>query len=198
MTSQPDIRMRVLSSSDLRSLIPELANVLVSAVNGGASLGFIPPMSVDDAHDYWFAIRAELDSGRRLLVGAFRGDRIVGAGQLLLPSWPNAAHRAEIQKMVVAESMRRRGVGRWLMEALHSVACDYGRTLILLNARHGSSAEGFYRSLGYEEVGVVPGYTLGPAGERLDSVALYLDIGHWLSFRAEARRAGGEESQSSR
>ena len=184
MTSQVDVRTRLLSSGDLRGLIPELANVLVNAVNGGASLGFIPPMTLDDAHDYWFAIRSELDSGRRLLVGAFCGDGIVGAGQLLLPSWPNAAHRAEIQKMVVAESMRGRGVGRSLMEALHSVARDYGRTLILLNTRHGSSPERFYRSLGYEEVGVVPGYTLGPDGERLDSVALYLDIGHSLSNRA--------------
>jgi acetyltransferase len=211
VTSQADVTTRVMSSGDLRGVMPELANVLASAVNGGASLGFIPPMSLDDAHDYWFAIRAELHSGRRLMVGAFCGDSIVGAGQLLLPSWPNAAHRAEIQKMVVAESMRGRGVGRSLMEALHSLARDYGRTLILLNTRHGSPAERFYRSLGYEEVGVVPGYTLGPAGELLDSVAMYKDIGPVLSFRAERARSapqlsfraeprsgGGEESQSSR
>jgi len=203
--------MRVLASGDVRGRISELADLLRGAVNGGASLGFIPPMSLDDAHDYWFAIRSELDSGRRVLVGAFCGDRVIGAGQLLLPSWPNAAHRAEIQKMVVAESLRGQGVGRSLMEALHSAARDHGRTLILLNARHCSRPERFYRSLGYEEVGVVPGYTLGPAGERLDSVALYKDIGPVLSFRAERARSapqlsfraeprsgGGEESQSSR
>ena len=168
--------MRVLNSGDLRGRIPELAALLMEAVNGGASLGFIPPMSVEDAHDYWFAIRSELDSGRRVLVGAFCADRVVGAGQLLLPSWPNAAHRAELQKMVVAESLRGQGVGRSLMDALHSAARDHGRTLILLNARHGSPAERFYRSLGYEEVGVVPGYMLGPARERLNSVVLYQDF----------------------
>jgi len=194
VTPRPNIGMRVLTSADLRSLIPGLADLVREAVNGGASLGFLPPMSLDDAHGHWSAIRSELDSGRRVLVGAFCGDRVVGAGQLLLPSWPNAAHRAEIQKMIVAESLRGQGVGRSLMDALHSVARDHGRTLILLNARHGSSAERFYRALGYEEVGVVRGYMLGPAGKRLDSVLLCRDIAEMSSRRDCCHSERSEES----
>jgi hypothetical protein len=48
--------------------------------------------------------------------------------------------------------------------------------LLLLNTRRGEPAEGFYKRLGYREVGVVPGYSIGPAGERYDTVALYQEL----------------------
>jgi hypothetical protein len=59
------------------------------------------------------------------------------------------------------------------MAALHDTARQHGRNLLLLNTRRGGRAEEFYKRLGYREVGVVPGYTMGASGERYDSMALY-------------------------
>jgi hypothetical protein len=62
------------------------------------------------------------------------------------------------------------------MSAVHSTAREHGRSLVLLNTRRGGPAERFYKSLGYREVGVIPGYMLGPSGTLVDSVLLYREL----------------------
>ena len=115
-------------------------------------------------------------AGVRLLLGAFLDGTLVGAGQLFMPAFPNALHRAEIHKVVVAGKMRGRSVGTRLMTALHDAARTRGRCLLLLKARRGGPAETFYRKVGYREAGVIPGYSLGRGGQRHDSVAFYHEL----------------------
>ncbi len=165
--------IRLVSSAQLDHLLPTLAELLRASVDGGASLGFLPPLTPDDARRYWRSLRPELEAGSRLLLAAWLGDRVIGSGQLTLPSWPNARHRAELQKLFVTSAMKGRGVGRTLLAALHETARHRGRSLILLNTRRGDPAEHFYKAHGYREVGVTPGYTIGAAGERFDNVTLY-------------------------
>ncbi len=43
-------------------------------------------------------------------------------------------------------------------------------------ARKDGRAETFYKRLGYREAGVIPGWTLGPAGERYTHVTLYREL----------------------
>ena len=169
--------IRPLSSAALARAIPELAVLHSDAVNRGASLGFVPPMRSDESRPYWESLRSEIDAGRRILLGAFHAGRIVGSGQLALPSHPNALHRAEVQKLFVDAALQGHGIGRSLMAVLHAIARRHGRSLVLLNARRGGSAERFYRTLGYREAGVIPGYTLGRGHERIDSVLLYQELG---------------------
>lgn len=168
--------IRPVSPIELAGHLQALVELLAESVNEGASLGFLPPISFDQALDYWLSVRRDLQADTRLLVGAFVDDRIVGSGQLSLPTWPNAHHRAEVHKLFVASALRGQGVGRALLTALHQIARERGRSLILLNTRRGESTEGFYKGLGYKEVGVVPGYTVGSAGERYDTVALYQEL----------------------
>lgn len=33
--------------------MPELIDVLQDAVDGAASVGFLPPLSIEEAHSYW-------------------------------------------------------------------------------------------------------------------------------------------------
>jgi proton glutamate symport protein len=165
--------VRPITGGDLEPAVPELVELLRDTVNGGASLGFWAPLCDDVARDYWLSLRPQLEDGSRILLGAFSDEHLVGSAQLALPCWPNAPHRAEVQKVLVAPGKRGQGVGRSLMAALHGVAWQHGRSLLILNARQGAPAVGFYKGLGYQEVGVVPGYTVGPAGERYDNVTLY-------------------------
>ena len=53
---------------------------------------------------------------------------------------------------------RRQGIGTRLMRAIETSAQAAGRTLLVLDTRKGSIAEGLYRKLGYIEGGVIPGY----------------------------------------
>lgn len=167
------IRIESTTCEGLERRLPDLVSLLCESVNAGASLGFLPPLTPPDSREYWRSLRPELASGRRLLMVACAGDRAIGAGQLALPSWPNARHRAELQKLFVATSRRGQGVGRSIVSALHFAARLHQRTLIILNTRRGDPTEAFYQALGYHAVGVTPGYTIGPGGERFDNVTLY-------------------------
>ncbi len=169
------VEVRAVTAEEFPSLVPALVELLIDTVQEGASLGFLPPLAPAVAWKYWTALSSELHAGSRLLVGAFCDGRIGGSGQLVLPSLPNARHRAEVQKLFVDRTLRGHGVGASLMAALHGLARQRGRTLVLLQARR-DVAERFYKPLGYDEVGVIPGYSLGSNGERIDTVSLYTEL----------------------
>jgi GNAT superfamily N-acetyltransferase len=169
--------IRPLSSSQLENNVSVLADLLIDVVHGGAMMGFHAPLAHDEARAYWLSLRRELQASTRLLLVAHYDGRIVGSGQLALPGWPNARHRAELQKLFVGNAMQGCGIGKLLVAALHDAARDRGRSLILLGARRGGRAERFYKALGYEEIGVIPGYAVGAAGERYDNVSLYQELG---------------------
>jgi GNAT superfamily N-acetyltransferase len=169
------IQIRPVTAAEFSSLVPVLVKLLIDTVDEGASLGFLSPVAPMTAWRYWLAVGRELQVGSRLLVGVFRDGRIAGSGQLVLPSLPNAQHRAEVQKLFVERALRGCGVGASLMTALHAWARQRGRSLVLLNARR-DVAERFYKPLGYREIGVIPGYSLGSSGERIDTVSLYTEL----------------------
>jgi GNAT superfamily N-acetyltransferase len=169
----------VVSAGELDALIDDLARAFADTVNGGSPLGFMPPISVDVAREYWVSVRPELQSGARLLLVAFHEDAVVGSAQLALSLRANSPHRATVEKVFTSPAMRGQGVGTALMRAAESVGLRNGRTLLQLNTRHGSPAQRWYEALGYHLVGVIPGWTIGPAGERYDHVEMYkaLDAG---------------------
>ncbi len=167
---------RRVTAEGLSGLAPHLATLLVDAVAHGGSLGFHDPLDPAEAESYWRSLRPELETESRMVLVAERDGVVVGSGQLVLPSLPNARHRAELQKLCVLSTCRGQGIGRALMDALHAEALGNGRTLVLLNTRRGEPPETFYRALGYELVGVVPGYTAEADGARHDTVILYREL----------------------
>jgi DNA-binding SARP family transcriptional activator/predicted GNAT family acetyltransferase len=168
--------VRVIGSTEIEDLLPALVDLLRETVDGGASLGFLPPLTHRDARRYWLSLGPELRGGSRLLFAATVGDRLAGSGQLALPRWPNGRHRAEVQKVMVAGSLRGCGIGRRLMQTMHDTARERGRSLLLLNTRRGDRAERFYRGLGYRDAGMIPGYSVGPEGESYDNLLLYRSL----------------------
>jgi len=150
----------------------DLIELLRDAVDSGASVGFLPPLSRDAASAYWRSVCADVDAGHRLLLGAMVGSRLVGSVQLELARKPNASHRAEVQRLLVLRLVRRQGIGEALMRQLHALARQYGRTLLVLDTRQGDPSELLYRKLGYTRAGVVPGYA-GSADGTLAATAFY-------------------------
>jgi len=168
--------VRRLSPADLEDQVDELAQLLIDVVNDGFPMGFLAPLAPATACAYWLSLRSELQSGARLLLVARNREGMVGTGQLALSPWSNSPHRAELQKIMVNGAARGVGVGRALIEALHDAAWQRGRSLLVLNTRHGERAQALYRSLGYREAGVIPGWTIGSGGERYDHATLYLQL----------------------
>ena len=168
--------VRSITGLELVALLPDLAELFEETVNGGSPLGFLAPITHATSRGYWISLVRELESGSRLLLVAYNENVVVGSGQLSLSQRSNSPHRAELEKLFVERASRGRGIGRTLMRALHDAAKQKGRTLIRLSTRHGEPAEEFYKSLGYREVGVIPGWTIDRSGERYDHVELCRDL----------------------
>lgn len=168
--------IKTLSPRELDAALSTFVELLQESVDGGGALGFHAPLAADEARAYWQALRSEIESGSRVLLAAFENGRIVGSGQLALAPWRNARHRASIEKLFVSAALQGRGIAKALINALQDAARLRGRSLLLINARRAAPAERLYKQLGYREIGVIPGYALGPGGERYDSVCMYREL----------------------
>jgi len=156
-------------------VLKQLIHLLRDAVASGASLGFLPSLDEHEAGAYWKTVFHDIAQRTRMLLVAREGRQVIGSVQLALATQPNARHRAEVQKLLVLSTQRRRGVGRALMLELEQAACNAGRELLVLNTVEGEMVERLYRSLGYGVVGRIPGYARGASGT-LDTVIMYKSL----------------------
>jgi acetyltransferase len=156
------IQIRQLESPD-RTQFLDLCELLIDAVEGGASVGFLGPLTMRTAADYWESVISELSSGLGLFI-AEEEDRIVGTVQVALCGKENGQHRAEIRKLCVLQSRRREGIGAELMRAAGAFAVAQGRTLLVLDTQEGSAAEAMYARSGWQRVGAIPDYAASPNG----------------------------------
>ena len=172
---------------------PALVALLRDAVDSGASVGFLPPLGADEASAYWTSVIGGLRDGSRVLLVARDGARgLVGAAQLELAVRANAAHRAEVTKVMVHRQARRRGVGRALMLAVEAHARRLGRTTLVLDTRQGDPSEVLYRAVGWTFAGAIPDYARS-AGGALDATAFYYKL---LAPAAPPARATGPGNRS--
>ena len=134
-------------------------------MDGGASVGFLPPLSADEAAAYWDSVAAAIaGGGRRLWIARGAGSGIFGTVQLDLAGQANGRHRAEVIKLVGAGAARRRGIGRALMEAAEADVLKLGRTTLVLDTRQGDPSEALYRALGWQPAGTIPRYARSSDG----------------------------------
>jgi len=157
-----------------RSWLSRLNALLVDAVDQGASIGFLAPLSLDQANDYWEDVLARLGHEQRLVL-LIDGQQLLGSVQLSLCSRANGRHRAEVQKLFVHSSARGQGHGRRLMRAVEAEARAEGRTLLVLDTEAGSLAETVYRRLGWSHAGEIPAFAASPDGQ-LRTTALYFKL----------------------
>jgi GNAT superfamily N-acetyltransferase len=159
--------------ASLEQDVEMLGDVLHAVVHGGAGVSFFVPFSLDEARAFWRdKVLPGVHAGTRRVVVARWNARIVGTVQLDLAVPPNQRHRAEVAKLLVHPSARRRGVARSLMMALEDIALSEGKTLLTLDTVTGSNAEPLYRSLGYTAVGIIPRYARASLTPDMESTTI--------------------------
>src|SRR6187401_1226831 len=78
-----------------------LAEVLIDCVEGGASVSFMHPLSMQRAVAFWTGVAEAVARGERALIVAVDAGAIVGTVQLVLGQPENQPHRADVSKMLV-------------------------------------------------------------------------------------------------
>ncbi|HZO34842.1 MAG TPA: GNAT family N-acetyltransferase [Gaiellaceae bacterium] len=173
MSEAPDIEVRRLDAAELRARLDGLAAVLHDCVAGGASVSYLAPFSLEQARSAFEEFVADAERGRRLILGAFAGGELVGTVQVVLALPPNQPHRAEVAKLLVRRSARRRGIAEQLMAQAEREARAVGKTLLVLDTVTGSAAERLYERLGFTPIGVIPGFALYPDGRPCDATVFW-------------------------
>ncbi|WP_099110515.1 GNAT family N-acetyltransferase [Xenorhabdus stockiae] len=151
----------------------ELIKLLNNCVENGASIGFISPLEVNEAEQYWQDVETDVVSGHRLLLVAMEGDKIAGSVQLSLCRKKNGKHRADVEKLMVHTAYRRRGIGNMLMEELECVAKQHQRSLLVLDTRTNDPASALYQKCGFVEAGQIPNYSINSNGELSGTTYFY-------------------------
>jgi GNAT superfamily N-acetyltransferase len=164
-------RLTAVSDGDVRGL----AEVLIDIVEGGDSVGFMDPLPLERAEEFWRRIAASAARGERALLVAEDERGIIGTVHLVLEQPENQPHRADLSKMLVHRRARRRGVGAALLAAAEQVAIDERRTLLVLDTA-SADAERLYARAGWIRVGVIPGFALMPDGAPCATTLFYREL----------------------
>ncbi|GGY38240.1 GNAT family N-acetyltransferase [Streptomyces omiyaensis] len=169
---EPGDRIGLLTPGEVRAHAPGgLAELLVDAVDGGASVGFRAPLERAEAAAWWAGA-----AGTRDVWAAFGPDgTVTGAVTLLRTDTANGRHRGEVARLLVHRSARGRGLGRRLLAAAEAHAAASGLTLLVLDTQTDSPAERLYRGAGWTPAGTIPAYAADPEGV-LRATTLYYKL----------------------
>lgn len=160
-----------VSDADLRAL----AQLLVDAVESGAAVSFLAPLTLEQAEDWWRQTMSAAHA-RAIFLVARDVEGIVGTVQLH-PAWaPNQPHRADIAKLLVHRRRRRTGLGSDLMHAIEDAARRAGFRLLTLDAKRGAAADNLYRRLGWTAAGTIPRFAFDSDGTPHDAVIFYKEL----------------------
>ncbi len=155
----PTWSLRRLYSVD-PAQIEALADVLIDCVEGGASVGFMLPLTRDRALAFWRRVADDVAAGRRALLVAEDAQGTCGTVQLIFDLPENQPHRADLAKMQVLDTVT------------------------------GSEAERLYARLGWTRVGDIPRYALWPQGGFCSTTVFYRDSGGLVREEAQQAHPG--------
>lgn len=162
MTDPGAVRIREAKALGIDE-IEALARLLIDCVEGGASVGFMHPLPIAAASNFWRRVAQDVEAVDRILIVAEDDSGIVGTVQVVLAQPENQTHRGDLSKMLVHRSARRRGVGEALLGAAVDAARKACKTLLVLDTASGE-AERLYRRCGWVHAGTIPDYALLPHG----------------------------------
>jgi GNAT superfamily N-acetyltransferase len=171
------IAIEALDCDGFAAALDGLADLLVDAVDGGASVNFLAGVRREETRAWWAAQTGEVRNGTwTVFVGRNGTGRIVGSTVLVRSRKANSPHRAEIVKVLVHRDVRRQGLARRLMAAAEGLAAAEGRWLLLLDTHAGTAADAMYRALGWTPFGTVPNHSLTADGILAPATYFWKDL----------------------
>jgi acetyltransferase len=176
------IEIEALTADAIRTNeLQDLCALVGDSVSGGASVGWVAVPSEREAAHYWCSVADQVQSGANVVLVARSPSKVIGTVQLHLSARPNGAHRAEVARLLVHSSARRRGVGAALMRAIEEEALKRRVSLLVLDTRTGDPSQQLYEKIGYVLAGIIPNYARGTTGTLEPTSIMYkeiIDVGH--------------------
>jgi GNAT superfamily N-acetyltransferase len=140
--------------------------------NAGGAVGFVPPVQPDDVAPVLDRLLEGVHSGRDVLALLTVDGATAGFATLVGSLSPLRRHWATVLRVQVHPKHQGAGLGRVLMAGVHEIARERGWEFLYLSARGGTGVDAFYRRLGYEEYGRLPGAIRLAPGDDRDEIML--------------------------
>ncbi|KAI1358929.1 acyl-CoA N-acyltransferase [Xylaria arbuscula] len=179
--------LRVGDISHLSKYLPSLQHLLQRCVNDDpatSSIGFLAPLSDQDAMDHWLDLQTSITGPRpenMLLVATLdngngdsdmhvnrNGDNsaaVIATVVIARALKQTHAYKGEIRKLLVHPDFRRDGLGAAMMAEAERVAREeLGLELFVLDTAMDTPARRFYLKMGRTEWGLCPDYAMDAAG----------------------------------
>ncbi|MGL4608258.1 MAG: GNAT family N-acetyltransferase [Trueperaceae bacterium] len=167
------MKIKSLTADEARAFLPQLVELLRDGVNSGAAMGFLAPLSVQEAESYWLEVIEALKAPYRVLLVVLENNQVIGSTQLDLANKSNGLHRAEAMKVMVHTAYRRKGIGLILMQEIEKKAKEHNRTTLVLDTREGDVAEDLYLKAGFVRSGVIPNFAKSSDGSLHATIVMY-------------------------
>jgi GNAT superfamily N-acetyltransferase len=171
MEHVPVVEVRAVSTVD-DVLRAALRSCWTDVSNAGGAVGFVPPVTEDDVEPVLARLLEGVASGRDVLAVLTVDGAVAGFAAVVGSTSPLRRHWATVLRVQVHPSRQGQGLGRVLMGGVHDIARKYGYEFLSLTARGGTGVDGFYRGLGYVEVGRLPGAIRVARGDDRDEILL--------------------------
>ena len=157
-------KIRIAPLTDTSQVRAALSQMLIDVVANGGSVGFMHPLSPEDADRFWSGSLEAAAREERVVLGAFDAGAVIGTVTLQLACPPNQPHRAEIAKMMTAVPHRGRGVASALLREAEAMALAEDKTMLVLDTASEGGASGLYERAGFVFAGELPDYAFKPHG----------------------------------
>jgi len=165
-----------ITADGFETHLEELAALLNACVADGASVSFVLPHTTKDSQKFWIQkVYPGVANDERVLLVAKAAGKVVAAVQLDCDMPQNQPHRAEVEKLLVDPDFRERGIARALMCEIEDYARRRSRSLITLDTA-SCNAEKLYLSMGFERVGIIPGFARDPIDDRYDPTTIMFKV----------------------
>jgi GNAT superfamily N-acetyltransferase len=165
------VEVRAVSAVD-DVLRRDLLSCWTDVTNAGGAVGFVPPVTEDDVAPVLDRLLEGVHAGRDVLALLTVDGAPAGFATLVGSSSPLRRHWATVLRVQVHPSRQGGGLGRALMAGVHEIARERGWEFLYLTARGGTGVDGFYRGLGYAEIGRLPGAIRVAPGDDRDDILL--------------------------
>jgi GNAT superfamily N-acetyltransferase len=178
-----NVTIRPIDAAEATRQLSALSALLVDAVAHGASVNFMAGFTHQEAEAYWVRQITGLVSGDRIWLVAEQDGNLVGTVMCIFAPQPNQPFRAEVSKMLVHSSQRRRGIGAMLMAAVEVAAMKAGKTMLVLDTGEGGAGDRLYRRCGWTAIGSIPSYAYTTDGRPEAATFFYKQLAPTPAWR---------------
>ncbi|MGC4857685.1 GNAT family N-acetyltransferase [Micromonospora sp. DT41] len=169
--------LRFVLDPDLSpQLRDEIVALWVDVTNAGGAVGFVPPVTATEVRTIADPTFAGIADGPDRLLAGYDGDRLVAVLVFCDNRFPLKAHWCVLKRVMVHPDTQGTGYGSALMHEAARLGRELGHEALHVTVRDGLGLDGFYRRLGYREIGRLPGALRVAPGDDRDEILMWLDL----------------------